>query len=144
MSQTPIALSTLPAHKDEAFIARLKDCTLDPACFSHEAHLRLAWLMITQLGTDPAIAEIRSLLLSYVDFLGARDKYNETLTVAAVKTVRHFMLRSDSDNFTAFLLEFPRLKTAFRELISRHYATDIFNSEQAKTVYLEPELLPFD
>lgn len=129
---------------DWELIAQLKDCSLDPALFSHEAHLRLAWLKISEVGAERAIIEIRSLLLNYVDYLGAKDKYNETLTVAAVKTVRHFMLKSVSDNFADFMVEFPRLKSAFRELIAQHYSTDIFNSESAKGIYLEPELLPFD
>lgn len=129
---------------DLEFVTHLKDCTLDPALFSHEAHLRLAWLKIEQVGVEWAISEIRNLLLNYVDFLGAKDKYNETLTVAAVKVVNHFMLKSASDTFADFIQEFPRLKSAFRELIAQHYSTDIFNSEQAKTSYLEPELLPFE
>ncbi|MCE3296627.1 MAG: hypothetical protein K0R65_2341 [Crocinitomicaceae bacterium] len=125
-------------------VGRLADCSLDPEYFSHEAHLRLAWLQIKEKGTEAAIAEIRTLLLNYVSFLGADDKYNETLTVAAVKTVNHFMLKSASDNFADFILEFPRLKTAFRELIAQHYSTDIFSSETARKTFLEPELLPFD
>ena len=42
------------------------------------------------------------------------------------------------------MIEFPRLKNNFRELISSHYGFDIYNSEKAKMKYLEPDLLPFD
>ena len=79
---------------DRAFLAAFEAGTLDPTLFSHEAHLRLAWLHIQQLGIELAVPTICSQLINYVDGLGARDKYNATLTVAAAKTVYHFMLKS--------------------------------------------------
>ena len=48
---------------DSEFLARLENCTLDPACFSHEAHLRLAWLRIRELGLEGAIRSVRENLL---------------------------------------------------------------------------------
>jgi hypothetical protein len=79
-----------------------------------------------------------------VEFLGVTDKYNTTLTIAAIKAVYHFMLKSESDNFKDFIDEFPRLKYNFRELMASHYELYIFNSDKAKKEYLEPDLIPFD
>lgn len=129
---------------DQEFEDQFKNCTLNPAIFTHEAHLRLAWIHIKNKGVEGAIDTVCSQLLAYVDVLGARSKYNKTLTVAAVRAVYHFMLKSESENFQDFIAKFPRLKYNFKELIGFHYGVDIFNSEQAKRVYLEPDLLPFD
>jgi len=142
---------------DQAFLDQFADQSLPPNWFSHEAHLRLAFLHIRQSGIERAIETVRAQLKAYVAHLGASDKYHETLTVAAVRAVYHFMLRekldipiahhpteSDLEIFLTLLHRHPRLRTSFRELMFAHYKTDIFSSASAKKEYLEPELLPFD
>lgn len=129
---------------DYAFEDALKYGTLDPALFDHEAHLRLAWIQLEKYGIDTAIANICIQLKNYVKCLGAEDKYNTTVTIAAIRAVNHFKLKSEADNFTDFIKEYPRLKNNFKSLLGQHYKTDIFKSESARKSYLEPELLPFD
>ena len=129
---------------DAVFEKQFENCELNPAIFSHEAHLRLAWIHIKKYGLEKAIENICCQLLEYVDVVGARDKYNQTLTIAAIRAIYHFMNTSGSDNFYDFIQEFPRLKTNFRDLMASHYTMDIFNSAQAKQMYLEPDLVPFD
>ena len=119
-------------------------CELNPQIFTHEAHLRLTWINIKRYGIEKAESNIESQLANYVKSLGAEDKFNTTLTLAAIKAVHHFMLKSESDSFEDFIREFPRLKYNFKELISCHYGFDIYNSERAKAQFLEPDLLPFD
>ncbi|MCA0237545.1 MAG: hypothetical protein LCH81_14295 [Bacteroidetes bacterium] len=128
---------------DQEFEKQFEACTLAPELFTHEAHLRLAWIHIQKYGELAAINNVCAQLIRYVEFLGARDKYNQTLTVAAVKAVSHFINKSKSANFADFIEEFPRLKYNFRDLINCHYAVDIYNSEAAKEVFIEPDLLPF-
>ncbi|MFN8337159.1 MAG: hypothetical protein U0U09_18650 [Cyclobacteriaceae bacterium] len=65
------------------------------------------------------------------------------MTIAAVHAVHHFLIRSNTKTFTAFINENSQLKTNFKELINTHYSTDIFRSDTARKVFLEPELLPF-
>lgn len=129
---------------DLTFEQQFADCTLDPTLFSHEAHLRLAWIHLTKYGVDQAIQNICAQLKNFTAALGASDKYNETVTIAAIRAVHHFMLRSQTNHFQDFIIENPRLKTAFKQLLYTHYSTDIFTSERAKREYLEPELLAFD
>ena len=129
---------------DEGFVQALERCTLDPKLFSHEAHLRLAWLQIRKNGIERAILEIGRILPQYVASLGVKDKYNLTITIAAIKAVDHFMKRSATSNFKDFIQENPRLKYNFRELLGYHYSENIFTSEKAKTEYMEPDLLRFE
>jgi hypothetical protein len=129
---------------DSEFEILFSTCALSPALFSHEAHLRLAWIHIRKYGIDKAIENITTQLQEFVASLGARDKYNATVTVAAIRAVYHFMLKSKATTFAQFSAENPRLKNNFKELLNSHYKTNIFSSQQAKREYLEPELLPFD
>jgi N-formylglutamate deformylase len=128
---------------DTDFIQAFIDCKLNPSIFSHEAHLRLAWININQYGIEEAERKIQILLQNFVESVGAKDKYNTTLTVAAISAVGHFFEKSNSENFRDFIIEFLQLKNDLKTLISRHYSFDIFNSIEAKTELIEPDLIPF-
>ncbi len=129
---------------DREFEDRFANGTFDPTLFSHEAHLRLAWIHVTNNGEAMAIKNVCDQLMRFVTLVGAKDKYNHTLTIAAVKAVNHFVRKSKSDTFHDFISEFPRLKYNFKELMAVHYGVDIYNSLQAKAVFIEPDLVPFD
>lgn len=128
---------------DAEFERQFAAAQLDPSLFSHEAHLRLAYLHISEYGEELAIANITSQIWRYVQKLGAEDKFNKTLTVAAIKAVHHFMKRSAATDFLSFISELPRLKYNFKELMTAHYALDIYNSPLAKQHFLEPDRLAF-
>jgi hypothetical protein len=137
----------MEAHRhlsDEEFESQFAQCTFPAELFSHEAHIRLAWIHISRYGLDKAIENICTQLRAFTRSLGAADKYNHTVTVAAIRAVYHFMLKSDCAHFIDFLTEAPRLKTAFKELMEAHYSTNIFTSDKARKEYLQPDLLPFD
>jgi len=111
--------------------------------FTHEAHLRLAWLHIQQYGADKACRTVADLIKNFAFALGAKAKFNMTVTVAAVKTVHHFMQKSTSEYFEEFIAEFPKLRDNFNELLAKHYSRDIHSMAIAKHVYVEPDKLPF-
>jgi hypothetical protein len=128
---------------DDAFEQQFADCELDAELFSHEAHLRLAWIHVMKYGVETAVDNVSQQLKNYTQYLGAAEKYNKTVTVAAVRAVNHFVNKSSFNNFSDFINEFPRLKNKFKEIIGFHYGIDIFKSEQAKKEYVEPDLLSF-
>lgn len=129
---------------DSEFELKFENASLNPEVFTHEAHLRLAYIHIQKYGQEQAVKNICSQLLKFVTQLGAAAKFNKTVTVSAVKAVKHFMQKAESQNFEDFILEFPRLKYNFKELLAFHYKIDIFNSETAKKEFLEPDLEPFE
>lgn len=124
-------------------ISGLETGSLDPTLFTHEAHLRLAWIQLELNTEDLAEKRVCELIQFYVAHLGAEDKFNLTLTMAAVKAVKHFKAKAKSHFFQDFIQEFPRLKTNFKDLLSQHYGFDIFENETARTAFLEPDILPF-
>lgn len=128
---------------DQVFEQQFASCTLPQELFTHEAHIRLAWLHIKKYGEAFAVENICTQLTNFVEALGAKDKYNKTLTIAAIKAVNHFINKQEINDFNLFIETFPRLKYNFRELLAQHYAVDIFKSTAAKKEYLEPDLLPF-
>ena len=129
---------------DTEFEKQFINCQLDPSIFTHEAHLRLAWINIRSYGIEQAEKRIQEQIQNFVAYVGAKDKYNTTLTIAAINAVGHFIKKSKTDNFKDFISEFPQLKNDFKTLINSHYSFDIFNSKKAKAEFLEPDLIPFN
>jgi len=128
---------------DQAFSQQFSDCTLDPFLFTHQAHIRLAWIYITQYGIDVASQRLCAEIARFDKVHGDGTKFNMTVTIAAARAVDHFMRKSNSSDFADFSAEFPRLLTNFKDLIGQHYGWNIFADSRAKISYLEPDLAPF-
>jgi hypothetical protein len=131
------------ALDDETFETTFASGAMSASLFTHEAHLRLAWIHIQKYGPEQAIDHVTRQIIDFVSRLGAADKYNHTLTVAAVRVVNHFMEKSNTGTFYELLLAFPRLKNNFKDLICQHYSKDVLSMERAKKEYVEPDLLAF-
>jgi hypothetical protein len=128
---------------NDEFEKQFTDCELDPELFSHEAHLRLAWIHIQKYGVDNAIENVSIQLKRYTAHVNAADKFNKTVTIAAVYAVRHFMQKTPSTNFFSFMRTDPQLKHQFKSLIQSHYSATIFTLPAAKNEFLQPDLSPF-
>lgn len=129
---------------DSEFETQFENASMDPVLFSHEAHLRLAWLYIRNYGLETAIEKVCSQIKQFDKTHGDGTKFNTTVTVASVKMVNHFVLKTESSDFKTFIFQNPRLKSNFKQLIDQHYEVDIFQNELARIQFLEPDLLPFD
>ncbi len=129
---------------DAEFTGLFSNSQLPPVLFTHEAHLRLAYLHIQRYGIDEALETIPAQIASFVDRIGARDKFHMTLTIAAVKVIYHFMQRSSANDVKAFLAGCPELTHHFKDLIGRHYSAEALSYANARVQYTEPDLLPLD
>ena len=129
---------------DIEFEKKFNHRSLDPSLFTHEAHLRLAWIHIQKYGIEVALDNVYNQIKAFVEHVGAAEKFNATLTIAAVKVMHHFINKANATSFSGFLIKYPRLKTSFKELMEAHYSKDIFTLPDAKVRYLEPDLIQFD
>lgn len=128
---------------DREFAWRFASCKLSPGWFTHEAHLRLAWIHINQYGIEQACDHLCRQIAKFDQTFGDGTKFNKTVTIAAARAVHHFMQKARSMDFKSFIREFPRLKTHFKDLMGQHYSFDIFKSEKARVSYLQPDLVSF-
>lgn len=117
---------------------------LPPKLFTHEAHLRLAWIHIKQYGLETASDNLCKQIKAYAESLGEHQKFNTTVTIAAVNAVHHFAKKFQKNSFKDFIKTFPRLKADFKGLMDAHYSIEIFENPEAKVKFIEPDLLPFD
>ncbi len=131
------------ALTDEQFEQQFKDASLDPALFSHEAHIRLAWIHISKYGADVAAEHLCRQIAVFDATHDDGTNYNKTVTVAAVKAVHHFMDKSSASTCAEFIQENPRLIFNFKDLIRAHYSQNIFKDEVARHTYVPPDLASF-
>ena len=111
--------------------------------FTHEAHLRLAWIFITNYGSEIALEKYSSQLQKFANKHNADGKYNATVTFASIQIMKHFIEKSDAYDFQDFINEFQQLKTNFKDVLKTHYSGDIFTSLEAKKYILQPDLVSF-
>ena len=77
---------------DRRFQAEVESCSVTPAQFDHRAHVKLAYVYVTQNDTDAAHDRMRETLHAFLACHGITPaKYHETITRAWILAVRHFM-----------------------------------------------------
>ncbi len=127
---------------DAEYEAAFSSLLFPPNLFSHEAHLRLAYIYLRQGTLEEAIDKTRTAITRFVDHVGAEGKYNETVTVASVKLLHRMIAESSTHHFKDFIAEHPELLSDFKNIIRSYYTTHIFVNERAKREFIEPELKP--
>ena len=92
---------------DEEFEKEFSECKMPEEDFTHEAHLRLAWIYIHKYGARKAVDKVNVDLVRYTIFLGAEHIYNKTVTSAAVKLWIIFLKNKKENPLVNCLLNFP-------------------------------------
>lgn len=113
-------LSDVVSHhelSDDDFEDQFQTAKLDAKLFTHEAHVRLAWIHAGKYGEVKAIENITTQLKNFVEMLGATDKYNEPLTIAAIKCVHALRLTGDHQTFRKFIQVNSQIMTNFKATI---------------------------
>ena len=115
--------------KDSEFLSHFENCTLPPQLFTHKAHLRLAWLQIRLHGVEKASENCCVQISGFASFHGDDQKFNKTITTAAVYAVHHFM--NEEIRYEEFISNNPRLLSDLKILINSHYSYDVFDVAKA-------------
>lgn len=128
---------------NDEFEAAFRDKTLRPGWFTHEAHLRLAFIHLTKYGLDGALNNMRQEIRAFAENLGIYDKYHDTVTIAAVYMVNDFMKETDNTSFDSFLKSGGDDLKDFKGLLEKHYSYNVFKDQKAREHFVEPDLAPF-
>ena len=129
------------SSEDRDFQSAFEAHTVTPARFTHEAHVRLAYVYLAQHEVEAAVRRMREALLSFIERNGIpRSKFHETITGAWVLAVRHFMDRSTSSSFADFVARNPELLDG--KIMLTHYSASVLFSSDAREAFVEPDLDP--
>lgn len=128
---------------DDAFEAAFSDFSLRPGWFTHEAHIRLAFIHVNKYGLTDAVKNMRSQIKAFAENLGIYDKYHDTVTIAAVYMVHDYMQQTDNSSFDSFLQTGGNELRHFKDLLKKHYSYNVFKDPTARKTYVAPDLTPF-
>jgi hypothetical protein len=109
--------------------------------FGHREHVHLTWLAVRRYGTHAAAALVSDGIQRTARYAGAPQKYHATVTQAWVELVGYHAAQCPEDDFAAFAGQHPALLS--KRLLTRHYRPATLASPQARTGWVEPDLLPF-
>lgn len=109
-------------YSDDEFVERVRNASLDPVLFTHEAHLRLGWILVRAHGPDRAAELLCGLIAGYASAIGKAEKFDRRVTIAAAHVIAGRMERSHATDSVAFISEAPELRSHFRELVEAYLA----------------------
>ena len=119
---------------DDEFLQQIENCSLKPGLFSHEAKLRLSWILINKYGLEVAKLKNCKIKEQFYKKVLNSNKFNLPLTKAYTEILHYFMGKSSSKDFEKLLMEFPRLKHDFKKLVKTHYGFDILKEHRNKEI----------
>ena len=127
---------------DRRFIASLEAGDFTPAQFDHRAHVRAAYIYLTDARPEDATERMRRTLLAFLARNGApASKYHATITKAWILAVRHFMERTASCMSADEFIDANPILLDGRIMLT-HYSAELLFSAEARAEFKEPDQSP--
>jgi hypothetical protein len=125
---------------DLEFRNQMESCKLPASEFDHRAHLRLAYIYLTENNADKASELMKDTLHQFIFYHGGDpSKYHETITKAWILAVRHFMNKAGASSSADELIE-RSPKMLDTKIMMTHYSAKALFSDKARTAFVEPDL----
>ena len=125
---------------DSELLAAFRAGTL--TSFPHVDHVRTAYLMIAELGVDEATRQVSEGIRAMAVAAGAPSKFHVTRTVAWIRLVAASMNGAVFADSQDFLSSNPALLRG--DLLDDYYLPGRLQEEDTRTIFLEPDVKPFE
>ena len=131
------------AASDVLLLEAIENRQLQLAEFSHEVHIKLAYVYLAQAGLKGACQRMPKTLGGFLQHHGVDpNKFHATLTEGWLRAIWHFMQQSPgTESADDFLRQNPVLLN--QEILLSHYSHERLFSDRARKRYVEPDLNPF-
>jgi hypothetical protein len=128
---------------DDEFLTAFEELRLPRILWTHEAHVRMAWLYLRQRPLDEVIPIVRRGIQRYNASLGNAEGYHETITVASLVLIDHRLgSQAGKGSFADFREVNPDLFDRNLSALLVYYSREILFSNQARQAFVEPDLFP--
>lgn len=128
---------------DDEFVSAFEECRIEPANFHHGDHVRLAWLYAGRYATATAEGKLLSGIRQFAVQAGVPEKFQYSTTVAWARLVAASRRNSKAEqSFDKWIAEHTQFLD--RRLLDKYYSKGKLESEPARSVWVEPDLMPFD
>lgn len=129
---------------DDELLLGFEDCTLPAAAWTHEAHVRVAWIYLGRHDDKTALCHVREGIQRYNAAVLKKDgAYHETITVAYMHLITAHRARLPAGHgFDEFKRACPELLDRTLAALLCHYRRETLFSDAARHGWMEPDLLP--
>lgn len=130
---------------DDEFLRAFEASSLTRAEWTHEAHVRMAWLYSRREATlEAALARMRAGIPRLNAALGTDPTlYHDTVTRAFGTLVyRRATAANAAPDFAKFCHNHPELFDRDRPILHRYYEPDTLKSEKARVGFVPPDRDP--
>ena len=128
---------------DDDFLKAFRRNELPPSEWTHEAHVRMAWLYLNRFSFNRALRKIRYGISSY-NAAQKKDGYHETITTAFAHLIQTRLRSRVKESFAEFRKRNPDLFDRSLSPLLRHYSKETLFSAAAKHNFVEPDRMSFD
>lgn len=119
-----------------------ENCTLDPALFDHESHVRVAWAYLQELTLSQAIERFSVGLKRFAAAAGSPKKYHETMSWFYVIKISERYESGAKADWPAFRAANPDLFAHKGGLLFDYYSKDLLTSKLARCHFVLPDRAP--
>ena len=127
---------------DRSFRESMEKCDWSDT-FTHEHHIRLAWIYLQEHEPEEAISRCGATLRGLAESHGDYEKYHETLTVALIRMIAsHVAETPATEDWESFRQRVRPLFESARELVARHYSQERLNQPDARKTFIPPDREP--
>ncbi len=125
---------------DDEFLAAFEAAAFTRPEWTHEAHVRMAWLYLTRFPAAEALERVRTGIQKLNTKIGSPDGYHETITVAFVRVIAARL--EPGEDFPAFRERNPELFDRTLSALLRHYSKERLHSPEARKEFIDPDREP--
>ncbi|GAA0213442.1 hypothetical protein GCM10009123_20870 [Kangiella japonica] len=133
----------------DSLVERFKKQQVEAGEFNHLAHLKVAWSYIHEYSPAEARERFHCDIIKLTQVLGAEEKYHRTLTdffidyLYQVKWYLNCELPG-AESWELVEQKCPLLIHNAKQLVNFYYSEGCINSVEARTQYVEADILPLD
>jgi len=128
--------------EDLKFKIQMESCEFPASEFNHRAHLRLAYIYLTENNSDKSTELMRDTLNRFLLHNGVDpSKYHATITKAWILAVHHFMNKTGGLNSADELID-SNPDMLDTKIMMTHYSAEALFSDEARAAFVQPDLDP--
>ncbi|MEO7216275.1 hypothetical protein [Mucilaginibacter sp.] len=132
------------SHADlsnEQFLHQIETVTINPELFTHEAHIRMAWLYLSGSDEDAALQQISAAIKGIDAKYAGGMKYQHTITMVFANSITTLMKCKTYESWQEFVAANAGL-SIFKKFLSDYYSDEVLYSDKAKTQFVAPDKKP--
>lgn len=131
----------LPMMGEHEFLLSVENLELPLAEFSHEAHVRLAWIYLSQNPLPEAMTLFRDTLKKFAAFHGKSAIYHESITFIYLLLIHDRMKAQGNESWPIFLSKNPDLIGHGPGILRKLYTREQLDSSEWRATFRLPDAI---